>query len=145
LPVDYRPSSQSSPIINYPYEKSRETLEALKRGPIDPCHGIKLKYTNPATGGDVMPTLGAFIQLLPAGFRGASYRSTDATVFTVVEGRGCTIVGDKRIDWEPHDVFVVPTWALHHHEASAETVLFSFSDRPAQQRLELWREWRGAS
>jgi len=29
------------------------------------------------------------------------------------------------------------------HEARAESVLFSFSDRPVQEKLGLWREKRG--
>jgi gentisate 1,2-dioxygenase len=29
------------------------------------------------------------------------------------------------------------------HSAKAESVLFSFSDRPIQERLDLWREDRG--
>ena len=41
-----------SPIFNYPYERSRESLEAMRRGRApDPCHGWKLRYTNPLDGG----------------------------------------------------------------------------------------------
>ena len=143
-PIDHRASGTASPLISYPYEKSRETLEHLKTGPVDSCHGIKLKYTDPLTGDHVMPTLGAFLQLLPKGFRGAQYRSTDATVFTAVEGRGRTVVGGRSHEWTRHDVFVVPTWVEHHHEADTEAILFSFSDRPAQEKLALWRESRGS-
>ena len=145
MPVDHQRSGPESPLISYPYERSREDLERLKAGPLDSCHGIKLKYTNPATGDHVMPTLGAFLQLLPQGFRGAPYRSTDATVFTAVEGRGRTIVEGQSHEWARHDIFVVPTWAAHHHEAETEAILFSFSDRPAQEKLVLWREQRGSS
>src|SRR5207248_954346 len=69
LPVDYAPSSRSTPIFSYPYERTRETLGQLARnGPVHPCHGVKMQYANPATGGYPMPTIGAFIQLLPGGF-----------------------------------------------------------------------------
>jgi gentisate 1,2-dioxygenase len=37
-------------------------------------------------------------------------------------------------------VFVVPSWMKHSHRASKETVLFSISDRPAQEALGIWRE-----
>lgn len=145
MPVDYKPAGHASPVFNYPYEKSRETLERLKSGPLDACHGIKLKYVNPVTGGYAMPTIGSFIQLLPKGFQGAPYRSTDGTVFAVIEGKGRTVVGDQLLEWGPRDVFVVPSWATHHHEARDEAVLFSFSDRPVQEKLELWREQRSAA
>jgi gentisate 1,2-dioxygenase len=38
---------------------------------------------------------------------------------------------------------VVPSWYRHFHHADAESVLFSFSDRPVQEKLDLWREDRG--
>lgn len=82
------------------------------------------------------------MQLLPAGFSGAPYRSTDGAVYSVVEGEGETIVGDTVIKWKPRDVFVVPGWQRHHHRAASEAVLFSFSDRPVQEVLSLWREER---
>ena len=67
-PVDFTPGSQTSPIFAYPYEHTRTALEALKTGTEwDPCHGLKLKYMNPLTGSYAMPTIGAFIQLLPTG------------------------------------------------------------------------------
>ena len=69
LPVDFSPARPSSPIFNYPYSRSRETLEELRRerGRRTTCHGIKMRFVNPATGGYPMPTIGAFMQLLPAG------------------------------------------------------------------------------
>lgn len=146
LPVDWLPSSRNSPILNYPYERSREILHRLQRSSeTDDCHGFKLRYANPADGGSPMPTIGAFIQLLPGGFRSAPYRSTDSTVYSVVEGSGETLVGDRIIRWKPRDVFVVPSWHRHEHSCASDSVLFSFSDRPVQQSLGLWREERGSS
>jgi gentisate 1,2-dioxygenase len=141
LPVDYTPARPSAPIFSYPYSRSREALDELHvHGPIHLCHGVKMRYVNPATGGYPMPTLGAFLQLLPAGFRGEPYRATDATVFSVVEGRGRTRIGDRTFPWGPRDIVVVPSWYPVSHEAEQEAVLFSFSDRPAQKALGLWRE-----
>jgi len=64
-------------------------------------------------------------------------------VFVAVEGTGETIVGDTVFRWKPRDVFVVPSWHSHRHRADGEAVLFSFSDRPVQEKLGLWREERG--
>ncbi len=144
LPVDWQPAVKTSPVFNYPYARSRESLDVLSRNEApDPCHGHKLRYVNPASGDFAMPTIGAFIQLLPKGFATRPYRATDATVFVAVEGSGQTRVGDQVFDWEPHDIFVVPSWISVSHQAAGEAVLFSYSDRPVQEKLGLWREQRG--
>ena len=144
LPVDWRPEVKTSPVFNYPYARSREALDALGRnGDPDPYHGHKLRYVNPASGEAAMPTIGTFIQFLPAGFATQPYRSTDGTVFVAVEGEGETRIGDTVLRWGPRDIFVVPSWMPHTHHARSEVVLFSFSDRPVQEKLGLWREARG--
>jgi gentisate 1,2-dioxygenase len=99
-----------------------------------------MRFVNPATGGFPMPTIGAFMQLLPAAFRGKTYRQTDATIFVAVEGKGRTQIGSTSYAWGPRDIFVAPSWAPVAHEAQSDAVLFSISDRPAQQALGLWRE-----
>lgn len=144
LPVDWHPAVKTSPVFNYPYARSREALAILaKNGAPDPYHGHKLRYVNPATGESAMPTIGTFLQLLPAGFNTQPYRSTDGTVYVAIEGEGETRVGDTVLRWEPRDIFVVPSWLPHAHHAAREAVLFSFSDRPVQEKLGLWREARG--
>ena len=141
LPVGYTPQSLTTPVFSYPYARTREALDQLRRdGAIHPCHGIKLQYANPATGGYPMPTIGAFVQWLPRDFRGRPHRSTDGTVYSVVEGRGRTRIDGKAFEWEEKDVFVAPSWSRVEHEAGPDAVLFSFSDRPAQKALGLWRE-----
>jgi gentisate 1,2-dioxygenase len=144
LPVDEKRGSKTSPIFSYPYAHTRAALEqAKRRGDWDPCHGLKLKFTNPATGDFAMPTIATFIQLLPKGFTTARYRSTDASVFAAIEGNGRTRVGEQTFEWGPRDLFVVPSWHWVTHEADDEAVLFSFSDRPVQNKLDLFREDRG--
>lgn len=143
LPVDWKPGSLNSPIFNYPYDRTRETLHAMsKAGGLDPCHGHKLRYVNPATGGFAMPTIGTFMQFLPRDFSTAPIRSTDSTVYVVVEGSGESRIGDQTFRWKPRDVFVAPSWAWQSHHAQDDAVLFSFSDRPVQLALGLWREQR---
>ncbi len=140
LPVDWEPSTPTSPVFHYPYERSRETLDALARsGPVHPAHGVKMQFINPASGASAIPTMGTFIQLLPKGFRGTGERVTDGTVHHVVEGRGRSFVGDRRFDWGPRDIFVAPSWLPVRHETDEDAVLFSFSDRPVQKALGLWR------
>jgi gentisate 1,2-dioxygenase len=144
VPMGYEPGGQASPVLNYPYARSRAALASLARaGDADACHGFKMQYINPANGGSAFPSIATFLQLLPKGFSGIPYRSTDAAIYTVAEGHGRTTVGDQVFEWGPGDVFVVPSWVRHMHEAAEETVLFSASDRPVHEKLDLWREMRG--
>src|SRR6185436_7571649 len=137
------PFGKTSPIFSYPYGRSRETLARLaKEGDPDPCHGWKMEFINPLTGGHAMPTIAAYIQLLPRDFRGRPHRSTDGTVYSVVEGSGRASIAGETFDFVPRDTFVVPSWMPLSLSADAECVLFSFSDRPAQDALGLWREKR---
>jgi gentisate 1,2-dioxygenase len=141
LPVDVTHRSQTSPIFNYPYRRSRESLDALQRTRApDAWHAYKMRYINPVNGGWAMPTISTWLQLIPAGFRTASYRSTDSTVFTVVEGHGRSTIGGETFDWGPRDIFVAPSWMAHTHEASEDAVVFLYSDRVIQEKLDLFRE-----
>ncbi|MCJ9703116.1 gentisate 1,2-dioxygenase [Bradyrhizobium sp. SHOUNA76] len=150
LPVDHKTGGGTSPVFNYPYARTREVLEKMRRsGQWDPCHGLKMRYVNPITGNHAMATMATFIQLLPKGFSTSAYRSTDATVVVPIEGRGRSVVTNRAgedfvIEWTKRDIFVVPSWHRVRHEAGgADAVLFSYSDRPIQEALHLFREDRG--
>src|SRR6201998_696022 len=96
LPVDHRGGGGPSPVFNIPYAHTREALERLSRAENwDPCHGIKMRYTNPITGNHAMATMATFIQLLPKDFVTATYRSTDATVFVPIEGKGRSVISSR--------------------------------------------------
>ena len=141
LPLEYRPKGHASPILSYPYDRTREALELIARsGDPHPAHGYKLRYTNPATGGYPFPTMAVFMQWLPKGYAGRRVRSTDGAVCCVVEGRGAAVIGENRIDFSAHDVFVVPSWEYYEFAADTDCVLFSYSDRAAQEALGFWRE-----
>ncbi|MFP5516223.1 MAG: gentisate 1,2-dioxygenase [Alphaproteobacteria bacterium] len=143
VPVGYKAQGNSSPLFCYPYARTREALEQMRRFDAwDPAEGLRLVFTDPTTGASPIPTMAAFMQLMPKGFIGSPIRSTDGAVYSVVEGRGTVVVGDQRWDVGPRDVFIVPGWAWHSFEASEDLVLFSFSDRPLQKTLGFWREQR---
>ena len=75
--------------------------------------------------------------------RSEPYRCTDGTIYSVAEGGGRVTIGAESYAFEPRDTFVVPSWTPLKLEATSETVLFSFSDRPGQDAMGLWREKRG--
>jgi gentisate 1,2-dioxygenase len=143
LPVGYRNASLNSPVFNYPYSRTREALHALtKAGAADTHLGHLMRYVNPADGGWAMPTMATMIRLLTPGFATQPYRSSDSMVFVGVEGRGELHVGEQRFPIEPHDVIVVPGWMAYTLHADSDLVLFSYSDRVAQEKLGFWREQR---
>jgi gentisate 1,2-dioxygenase len=84
--------------------------------------------------------MGAALAMLPKGFHGEPYRSTDGTIFACAEGAGSTEVEGEVLQWGANDVFVVPPWKRYSHRAAQQSVLFSISDRPAQEALGIWRE-----
>jgi gentisate 1,2-dioxygenase len=136
-PVDMK----RTPVINYTYARMRPILERMKMsGDVDRHHGARVHYVNPITGGPVVPTMGANLALLPKGFVGELHRSTDGKVFVCAEGRGVSRIGNEMLQWSRNDVFVAPSWMPVAHIADAESVLFSISDKPAQQALGIWRE-----
>lgn len=142
LPLQ-RPAGQRVPLCHYPYARTREALERLSRNQdIDPWEGVKLRYANPVDGGWAMPSIATCVQWLPKGFVGLPVRRTDATVYSVIEGKGVACIGQKRFHFGAKDLFVVPSWARLSLQASQESVLFSFSDRPLHEALGVLRELR---
>lgn len=141
VPVDFvQTPSEPTRVFAYPYAQTREALDGIAHTAPDPHHGHKLRYVNPATGASPMPTIGAFASRLPAGLETRAVRCTDSTIYCCLEGAGITRVGDVELRFEPNDVFVVPSWMPLQLQAQRETTLFSYSDRPVQQVLGLWRE-----
>ena len=112
---------------------------------VDKRHGARVRYANPFNGGWALPTMGAHLALLPNGFKGEDYRSTDGTIFVCVEGKGSTKIGDELLEWGPNDIFVTPPWKPYAHSAAKDSVLFAISDRPAQEALGIWREAKSAA
>lgn len=144
LPMDVDRTLNHSPVFSYPYVRSREILEKLTReGPIDPSHGVRLKFANPLNGDFVLPTIAAYIQLLPKGFHTSPYRSTEGRVFIVAEGRGTARIAKASYRFKKNDIFVAPNWAWHSFEADEDTVVFSYSDRAILEKVGLWREQYG--
>ena len=143
VPVDYQPKpADPTRVFVYPFERTRAALISIAHDTPDPHRGFQLKFVNPATGASPMPTIGAFAQWLPAGFETKPIRSTDGTVHVCLEGGGEVRVADKTWRFDVNDIVVVPSWYSVQWRADRDSFLFSFSDRPVQQALGLWREER---
>jgi gentisate 1,2-dioxygenase len=142
--VGQAPAGRHSPLMHYAWSHTKGALDRLADTDIGtPEDGLIMEYTNPVNGGPVMPTIACFAQRLGPGERTAAHRHTSSTVYHVVEGSGCSIVGGHNLEWQTKDTFCVPNWTSHQHanlSATEPAYLFSFSDLPVLQALDLWRE-----
>jgi gentisate 1,2-dioxygenase len=125
-------SKPYSPVFHYKWD---ESYAALKKD------GAVYEYRNPITGGPVMPTMGARLELVFNEMK--PRRHTGSVIYQVATGRGWSEVGDQRFEWEEKDIFCVPAWTRYRHGAHEESVLFSFNDFPAMRALGLYREEQG--
>lgn len=139
--ADRRPAHQ--PLFHYLYAEWRESLLALAAAEApDPHLGHAMEFTNPADGGPIMPTIAAHVRHLPAGFTTRPRRSTDGTIFVVVEGHGTAVVEGREYRLAERDLMVVPSWQALTLAADSRMLLFGYSDRAAQEKLGLFREAR---
>ncbi|MGV9847483.1 cupin domain-containing protein [Streptomyces sp. NPDC003442] len=133
-----------SPLFAYPWEPTYESLLNLaKASEGSPYDGVIMEYTNPLTGGSVMPTMSAHIQLLRPDQPTRAHRHTGSVIYTVAKGHGYSVIDGCRYDWAEGDIFCVPSWSWHQHAnmaASDDAVLFSFNDFPVMRALAFHRE-----
>lgn len=126
----------------YAWKDVQRQLERFADADGSPADGVILEYVNPATGGPTLPTLRCAIQSMRPGFAGQRHRKTASSVYYVVEGEGTTLVGDTELRWGPRDVFAVPAWAWTEHRtrSSSRALLFSVTDAPLLEAIDLYRE-----
>ncbi|TNC22402.1 cupin domain-containing protein [Amycolatopsis alkalitolerans] len=141
--LDDRPSS---PIAAYRWEHTDRALTeqlALEDeghpGVTGPGHAA-VRFTNPTTGGDVMPTIRAEFHRLRAGASTAAKREVGSAVWQVFDGDGEVTLGDKEISVGRGDLFVVPSWVPVTVRAGTALDLFRFADTPIFERLHSYRE-----
>jgi gentisate 1,2-dioxygenase len=120
-------SKPYSPVFLYKWDDAYREVKKLGRH----------EYANPLTGGPVMPTMGARLDLVK---EAKAIRHTGSQIYQVATGRGWSEVGGQRFEWQEKDIFCVPSWTKYRHGAHGEAVLFSFNDIPAMKALALYRE-----
>jgi gentisate 1,2-dioxygenase len=137
-------SKAYSPLLKYEWAPTYEALgryAAATDG--SPYDGVMMDYVNPRTGGPVMQTIGATMQMLRPGERTKAHRHTGSFVYQCCKGTGYSIIGGKRFDWRERDIFCVPSWMWHEHVngcAHEDACLFTFNDLPVMRALGLFRE-----
>ena len=144
IPADVVWDKPYSPLFKYSWKSVYPALlSASEVNEGSPYDGIIMQYSNPLTGGHVMQTMGASIQLLRAGEHTRSHKHTGSFVYQCAKGKGYSVIDGKRFDWQERDIFCVPSWAWHEHvnlSDSEDAVLFSFNDLPVMEKLGLYQE-----
>ncbi len=138
-----RTSPPISPLLTFPWSRTEPALNELARFGASPFDDVAFRYTNPATAGHVLPTIGCLIQMLRPGVHTRAHRHTTCALYHVFRGSGSTIVDGVRIDWEQGDFVALPPWAWHEHlnrSATEAAVLFSTTDAPIIEALNLFVE-----
>lgn len=137
-------SKDYSPLFKYEWAPTYEALtryaQVTDGSPFD---GIMMEYVNPNTGGHVMQTIGASMQMLRPGERTKAHRHTGSFLYQVAKGSGYSVINGQRFDWRERDIFCVPSWAFHEHANLSDrddACLFSFNDLPVMESLGLYRE-----
>lgn len=136
-------NSKSSPLLIYKWERTWAALQDLAKVETSPYDDVALAYTNPYTGGAVLPTLSCWMQMLRPGVQTQTHRHTSSAVYHVVEGSGYTLINGKQFDWKQGDFLVLPPWSWHQHANASNTepaILFSVNDMPVLEALGLYRE-----
>jgi len=142
-PAWEEPVQHYSPISTYKWAATERALTNLAKVDASPFDDVALEYTNPHTGRSVMDTIAAWIQMLRPGVHTKAHRQVNSSVYHVFEGKGATIIGGVRFEWEAGDFFVIPSWACHEHlnsSSSERAILFSIQDTPVMKALGKYRE-----
>jgi gentisate 1,2-dioxygenase len=100
-----------------------------------------VRFVNPTTGGDVMPTIRAQFHRLRAGAATPTTREVGSSVYQVFEGRGAIVINGEEHNVEKGDLVVVPSWAAFSLQAETQFDLFQFGDQPIIERLNFNRTY----
>ncbi|WP_318509079.1 cupin domain-containing protein [Bacillus sp. T3] len=135
-PISDRYSS-IAPLANFKWSQTEKAIKGLMNFEPDLYDGYAVEYINPSNGQTANPTMGSWMQFLPAEFHGKAHRHTHSSIIHVKDGEGYSIINGVRFDWTKGDYFVVPNWAWHEHVATKDTYLFSVNDLPIMERFDL--------
>ncbi|HVQ96704.1 MAG TPA: cupin domain-containing protein [Mycobacteriales bacterium] len=140
-PLTHLTPTRATPLLAYRWEHTdhalAEQLALEAEGhpvTVEPGHAA-VRYTNPTTGGDVLPTIRSEFHRLAPGAETAGRREVGSSVFQVFQGAGEVTAGDATWAVEPGDLFVVPSWQRLCLRTAAGLDLFRFSDTPVLERL----------
>jgi gentisate 1,2-dioxygenase len=131
------PLPAHSPLLVYRWDRTDAALEALLEAAGGP--DATVRFTDPARGGDVMPTLRCEMRRVRPGTTTAAVRQTGTRLSAVLAGTGQVTIGDEVFDVAAGDVFVIPSWCWQAVTAESRMDIFTASDAPVLEALRLFR------
>jgi len=152
-PLAGKAAPGGTPLLNYRWDFTNQALKdqlALEAsgfgGTVEPGHAA-VRYTDPATGGDVMSTIRAEFHRVVRGAETAPVSETGSSVYAVFDGSGTVSAGDRTWTVTRGDLFVVPSWETFSVRSEAGATdsdegaldLFRFTDAPVLEALHLDR------
>lgn len=153
-PLSATQVAPGSPLLSYKWEFTDRALRdqlAIEAegygGTVEPGHAA-VRYTNPHTGGDVLPTMRTEFHRIVRGAETAPVKETGSSVYQVFDGSGAVTVGDRTWTVTRGDLFVVPSWTPFSAKSEAGKTdsdsgaldLFRFGDAPVFEALQLNRK-----
>jgi len=132
------PPQQVSPKV-IKYNKILRLLKLLaENNPIE--KGVaKIMFYSPSTGRSkgLTPTMMAGFQYIKPGISTKPHSHNMASIYLVVKGKGYSVVGMKKLEWEEGDVFVVPANLVHYHVNIGDepAILFDVTDAGLLENL----------
>ena len=133
IPVDARPPAHHSALLAYRWADTDRALEALsgQRGGA----AVALRFADPSSGADVMPTMRCEMHRVPAGVRTDMVRVVGSSIFVVFQGACSALIGAEHFELSAGDVLAVPSFVSYSFQASDTTDLFRVSDAPVIEAL----------
>ncbi|WP_328890973.1 cupin domain-containing protein [Streptomyces sp. NBC_00316] len=133
-----------SPLAAYRWEHTDAALRAQLEledeghpGVTAPGHAA-VRFTNPTSGNDALPTIRTEMHRLRAGASTRAARESASSVWQVFEGDGVFHLDGKAVEVARGDLLAVPSWAEVRIEARGQLDLFRFGDHPVMERLNLY-------
>jgi gentisate 1,2-dioxygenase len=144
-PVALSGPRPASPLMAYRWAYTDAALAAQLEledegaaGVMEPGHAA-VRFTNPTSGGDALTTMRTEFHRLRAGAGTRPARTSASSVWQVFDGHGSVTLNSLQRDLERGDVIAVPAWTELAFQTRSGLDLFTFSDAPVFEKLNLLR------
>jgi gentisate 1,2-dioxygenase len=137
VPGGEAPALAHSPLLIYRWAATDVALTRLLCA--DGQGTASIRFTNPATGADAMPTMRCEMHRVAAGASTDRVRETGSSVWVCFDGEGTVELGGAHTAVGHGDVIAVPSWVPWSFRADREMTLFRVSDAPVLEALALMR------
>ena len=140
------PQAVESKPLHFPWQLVKPQLDKLEALGKDYVGRRLYMYYNPATGrtNGITPNFFATMTIRPPKIIDRPHRHVSAAINYYFSGKGYSVVGGKRYEWQAGDLMLsAPGWAVHNHASYDDYVYeLTVQDQPLNIAMEslLWQE-----